>query len=163
MKNKANKTVLIFSLGTILSTVLIFSINAAVSKNAGIAKTNKIVENTNNLKPAISEDQKEYIEKIERYESLKRETDKILAENEKTIESLKEEHKYNRKNAEMAINEKLMELENRNQDLNKRINDYTDDGIDNWESFKFEFSKDMNQMGEELKGISIKNSNQLKK
>jgi len=163
LKNKANKTVLIFSLGTILSTVLIFSINAAVSKNAGIAKTNKIVENTNNLKPAISEDQKEYIEKIERYESLKRETDKILAENEKTIESLKEEHKYNRKNAEMAINEKLMELENRNQDLNKRINDYTDDGIDNWESFKFEFSKDMNQMGEELKGISIKNSNQLKK
>lgn len=54
---------------------------------------------------------------------------------------------------------KIAELEQMNTDMKKRVDEYKADGKDNWEKFKVEFNRDMDELGNAFKDLTVKNVN----
>ena len=52
---------------------------------------------------------------------------------------------------------KIDELEQKNSELKKRLDDYKADGKEKWEKFKAEFSHDMDELGKAFKDLTVKN------
>ena len=48
-------------------------------------------------------------------------------------------------------------LEVKNSDMRMRMDNYKEDGKDNWETFKTEFSHDMDELGKAFKDLTVKN------
>ena len=49
---------------------------------------------------------------------------------------------------------KLAELEQENSDMKKKLEDYKEEGKDNWRKFQTEFSHDMDKLGKEIKDLT---------
>jgi predicted small secreted protein len=62
-----------------------------------------------------------------------------------------------RKEAKADYTKKLAELEQENTDMKRRLDDYQASGKDNWESFKIEFSRDMDRLGKALSDLTDNN------
>lgn len=95
--------------------------------------------------------EKEYLEDLRDYRIAK--ANEIL-ENEKRIaeyKALKAENK-------VTINEKIVAIEKKNNDLKTKMENYKDDGEENWKTFKSEFNRDMDELGQALKDLTIKNN-----
>ncbi len=52
---------------------------------------------------------------------------------------------------------KLAELEQKNNDLISRMDNYNDERQEKWDSFKVEYNHDMNELGEAFKNLTDKN------
>jgi NAD-dependent DNA ligase len=57
------------------------------------------------------------------------------------------------------LEEKLAELEQKNMELKEKLADYKDDGNEDWNAFKVEFSHDMNALGKAFSDLTVKNTN----
>ena len=116
------------------------------TKNLEDAKTESVKAETE-LKIA----EKEYLEDLREYRISK--ANEIL-ENEKRIaeyKALKVENK-------VEINEKINAIEKKNNELKTKMENYKDDGEENWKTFKSEFNRDMDELGKALKDLTIKNN-----
>ena len=111
----------------------------------------KKVENANNNVIEANDDSvtanKEYWADIENFR--KAAADMIEANNQKIAE-LKVKIKLEKKDAQVAYQEKITFLEQKNSDLKKEIDDYKVEDKEKWEKFKVEFSKDMKGLGTAL-------------
>lgn len=66
----------------------------------------------------------------------------------------------NEKNDIKAIyNKKLNVLEQKNNDLKKKLADFKEDGKDKWNIFRAEFIYDMDELGLAIKDLTVKNVN----
>lgn len=83
-------------------------------------------------------------------------TDTLLA-NEKSISQFQERINTQKKEAKAEYQEKIAELNSKNTDLKKRITDFNTQNKSTWDSFKNEFSSDMNKLGKALKDFTVKN------
>jgi predicted RNase H-like nuclease (RuvC/YqgF family) len=73
-------------------------------------------------------------------EQFKKESEETITENEKSIAAFKVQNK--------AISEKkLAELELKNKELKEKLANYKADGNEQWETFKAEFSRDIDELG----------------
>jgi len=52
---------------------------------------------------------------------------------------------------------KVDELEQKNSDLKKQMDDYKAEGKEKWEKFKTEFGHDMDELGNAFKDFTVKN------
>jgi len=52
----------------------------------------------------------------------------------------------------------IAELESKNAAMKVRITDYKDDGKDKWQSFRTEFNRDMDELGNSLKNFNTTNN-----
>jgi len=95
------------------------------------------------LNDSIQQFKKESHEKISSYE-------KTIAEFKIKIANAKKENKA-------QYEKKLAWLEQKNSDMKKKLEDYKDEGQDKWTSFKNEFNHDMDELGEALKDLTVKN------
>lgn len=77
-------------------------------------------------------------------------TNKSIADFNARVESEKAE-------AKADYRKKITELEQLNTDMKKRLEDYKADGKDNWEKFKMEFSRDMEELGKAFKDLTVSN------
>ena len=84
-------------------------------------------------------------------ESFKNETKEKTITNEQMIAELKARIAKEKKEARVMYEKRIAELEKKNNELKENINNYKDEGKDNWESFKDEFSNDMKNLGTALK------------
>ena len=48
-------------------------------------------------------------------------------------------------------------METKNEELRVKIETYKADGNENWEKFKTEFNRDMSELGEAIKNLTVKN------
>lgn len=80
-----------------------------------------------------------------------------IAENEKTIAELKAQRKKDGSSNPDAYTNRIAELEQKNADLKKRIQEYKQDNQEKWQSFKTEFSHDMDDLGTALKNVTVDN------
>jgi hypothetical protein len=95
---------------------------------------------------------------IEDYESFKLAYEARIDANEKTIADLRKEIKKD-KSKMQEINLKAMdELDGRNFEMRKKIREFKNESKEDWESFKEEFSYDMDEIGKAIKGIGVNNS-----
>jgi multidrug resistance efflux pump len=126
----------------------------------GCTSSEKKVENAKqDLREAKAELSQEQKDSVADYLLFKKVIDERIAENEVGIEAFKVRLK-NSKNKNLAADQKRVdELEQRNINMRKKLEDYKANGKDNWEAFKTEFNHDMDDLGQALKNLSIKNTN----
>lgn len=86
----------------------------------------------------------EYLADVENY---RKETADKIAANDKSIAEFKARIADEKIDAQIAYQKKIIALEQKNSDLKKRIDGYKAESKEQWELFKAEFSKDMDELG----------------
>lgn len=86
-------------------------------------------------------------------ENYKTETFDKIAANKKSIQDFNDRMATKKEEVKADFKKKIDELDQQNTDMQKRMEDYKAEGKENWESFKTEFSQDMNALGKSFKDL----------
>ena len=92
------------------------------------------------------------------WETFKNDAELTIRNNEIRISELKVKLHQQGTILDPMYEKKIETLEQQNKDLKKRIEDYEKDQSD-WETFKREFSHDMDELGKALKDLTVDNKN----
>ncbi len=87
----------------------------------------------------------------------RKESELKISAYDQSIADLKAKIATEKEDARATYEEKIEELEQKSDLLKTKLNDFKDDEIDKWNSFKNEFNRDMNDLGTALKNFTIKN------
>ena len=118
----------------------------------------KKVENAENeVKEANKELDKANEEYLADIESYRKETADKIAANDRSIAEFNARIKREKMDAKADYKKKIAELEQKNSDMKKKMDDYKAEGKENWEKFKAEFSHDMEEIGKAFKDLTVKN------
>ncbi len=143
------KSIIALAVFTFIAATAITSCNTKPSEKVEEAKS-EVAEANQDLKEA----KEEYITEIEAY---KKETaDKITA-NEVSIAEFNARVATEKKDAQVEYKQRIAELEMKNTDMKKKMDEYQQDGKENWEKFKTEFNRDMDELGKSFKDFTVKN------
>lgn len=94
----------------------------------------------------------------EEWKAFKENTDSIISENEIRITELKLKMKKAGKTIDAKYEKNIDILEQKNKDLKAKMEAYKNDTNSDWQSFKREFNHDMNELGQALKDLTVKNT-----
>lgn len=136
-------TASVFTIGTILTSC------STPAEKVENAQNNVIQANVDLIKA-----NEEYLNDVAKY---KKETDEKIAANSKSIEDFNTRIKNEKKAAKADYKKKIAVLEQKNSDMKKRMDDYKVAGKEQWETFKAEFSHDMDEIGKAFKDLTTKN------
>ena len=89
-------------------------------------------------------------------ESYRKEAAVTINANNKSIAEFNQRIANEKSAAKADYQKKIADLESKNSDLEKKLTDYKDEGKENWEKFKTEFNQQMTDLGESIKGLTIK-------
>ena len=89
--------------------------------------------------------------------SFKKENNEKIAANNKSIAEFNQRIADQKATAKADYTIKIAELEKKNTDMKKKMDDYKEGGKDNWSKFKTEFSHDMDELGKAFKNLTVKN------
>jgi predicted RNase H-like nuclease (RuvC/YqgF family) len=145
-------TVIVFMAGTILSSC---QSSAKKVENA----EDKLQNAKNETKEAQSELNKVRNDSITEYQQFKKESEERIIANDKSIAEFKAKLASMKKESRSDYEKVIAGLEQKNSDLKKKLENFKDEGQENWKSFKNEFNHDMDELGEALKNLTVKNEN----
>jgi uncharacterized protein YPO0396 len=94
--------------------------------------------------------------KVEVEEYRKITNDKIMSNNQSIIE-FNARIDSQKKEAKADYTKKINELDKKNNDMKKRMEDYRADSKENWQSFKSEFGHDMDELGVAFRDLTVNN------
>lgn len=117
-------------------------------------KINSVKNSANETNENFSKAKEEYLVDIENF---KAETAAKINANNQQIETLNVRIEYAKKDVKAYSQEQIAILEQKNNEMKIKLDEYKENGKDNWEIFKAEFSRDMDGLGESLKNFTIKN------
>lgn len=103
----------------------------------------------------IDQDQKPTLK--EAIDQFKKHSEKQIRQNEKEIVLLKAGIIDEKEKARIKDDEKIAELELRNNDLVIRLDNYYDESQEQWDSFKVEYNEDMEDLEDDFRGLTIEN------
>ena len=140
---------------------IIFTISASAFIISGIltsctSSSEKLAEAKNEVREANVNLDKANEENTKDMENYKRETSERIEANERSIAEFKARIAHEKKEAKAEYEAKINALEERNNDMKKRMDDYKADGQEKWETFKTEFSHGMDELGKSFKDLTIK-------
>lgn len=131
-----------------LASAIFTSCNTAAEK----------VENAEDKSIKADEDfnsaKEEYLADIENF---RKETAAKIEANNQMIADFKVKIATSKKDAKAYYVEQIAILEQKNIAMKVKLDAYEESGKDNWETFKTEFNKDMNDLGEAFKNFTVKN------
>jgi len=134
--------------------ILIIMILAAIAGvmnvgcNTPTQKVEKAKDNVDQAKDDLDQANLEYLVEVERF---KNETKAKTVTNEQMIAELKARIAQEKNEVRVLYEKKIAELEKKNSELSKSIDNYKDEGKDKWVLFKDEFNSDMDKLGMALK------------
>jgi F0F1-type ATP synthase membrane subunit b/b' len=128
-----------FSLGT-LST----------SCNTPAEKVENAVDNVNQANIDLAKATEDYNNDVANY---KREEAAKIAANDVSIAEFKVRIANEKKDAKAKYLKEIADLEQKNSDMKKQIDDYKADSKENWATFKEKFSRDMDDLGKAFKNF----------
>lgn len=141
---------LIFTITTsILLTGAIFT-----SCNTAAEKVDKAEDKSIKADEDFNSAKDEYLADIENF---KKETAAKIEANNQMIADFKVKIATSKKDAQVYYQEQIAILEQKNIEMKVKLDAYQESGKDNWETFKTEFNKDMNALGEAFKNFTVKN------
>jgi len=88
------------------------------------------------------------------WQKFKSESEQKIQDNGKIIAAFKEKMV---KSGKAAYNKDIAKLEKTNRKLQKKLDQYKDDGESSWEKFKKGFNKDMDKLGKAVKDLTSDN------
>jgi len=142
------KSIFAIAASTFIACAVLISCSSSAEKVEN-AETN-VVEANKDLDKA----NEAYITNIENY---RKEYNEKFATNEKNIADFNTRIANEKKEAKAEYKEKITKLEQKNTDMKKKMSDYKAEGKENWEKFKSEFSRDMDELGQAFKDLTVNN------
>ena len=140
---------LIFQIATTISILIIVLSSCSTPAEKVEKAENKVTEANKNLDGAI----KDYQTDINSYRLA---TAERIASNEKSIKAFNLRIANDKKEAREEYLKKINALEKKNTDMKKRLDDYKAEGNDKWKTFKMEFNKEMDDLGNSIKDLTSK-------
>ena len=134
----------------ITATIVTSCDNSTSSEKVEEAKTD-VAEANKDLDKA----NEEYLADVQNYRT---ETDAKIAANELSIAEFNARMAKQKNDAKVAYKQKIAELEMKNSDMKKKMDDYKQDRKENWEKFKTEFNRDMDELGKAFNDFTTKNN-----
>lgn len=100
-------------------------------------------------------DQDEKLTFKDSIDQFKKQSEKQIRLNKKEIVLFKTEIIDEKEKAKIRDDEKIAELELRNNDLVIRLDSYNDESQEQWDSFKVEYNEDMDDLDDDFKDLTI--------
>ncbi|MFT6826809.1 MAG: hypothetical protein ACJA2S_004336 [Cyclobacteriaceae bacterium] len=122
--------------------------------NNSTRKVENAQEDVTEAKKELNEANREYAVEMAKY---KKDTEAKIVTNQKIIDDFKLRIENEKSEVKASYNKIIAELEQQNNDLGKKMDDYKAESKDQWESFKTEFSRDMDNLGKAFKDLSEDN------
>ena len=98
-----------------------------------------------------------------KYAKYKTETEARLSKNDDIIAEIKAKIKSDRKAIKKEYEKAVDDLEKRNETMKTRLRDAEKNIANDWETFKYKFNKDMDELGKSISGAAEKNMKKNKK
>lgn len=95
----------------------------------------------------------------EEWQNFKDEMNATIEKNDARIAEIKRDIKKSGKAADAKLDQKIDALKEKNEELKLRIKTYKNEADSDWESFKREFSHDMDEIGNAFKDLTVDNKN----
>ncbi|MGM0580863.1 MAG: peptidase M23 [Bacteroidota bacterium] len=124
------------------------------SCNSSSEKLQNAKEDVNAANADLSEAQQKYAEEVRLFRI---EVGKKITENDKKIDEINAKIKNSKNELKAEYEKQVAILEQNNKDLKIKMGNYKASSKENWESFKSEFNKDMNNLGSALKNFTVEN------
>jgi hypothetical protein len=140
------KTIFVFSAIAIITATTLTNCNSPARKKVE-AQTEEDA-NKNDFPRAKEE---EYIADIDRF---RKEIDDKITANKQSIAGLKSRLKDQK--AASDYKKKIYDLAQKNNDIKKRMDEYTVEGKEKWDKFKTEINHDMDELTRSLNGLTNK-------
>ena len=145
----------------LLASILLMIIIALPSCQTSETKVSNAEDKVQDAKEDLADSKQDLynvrLDTITNYEQFKIEADKIITARENNIIEFKARVASEKKEINADYNTKLDELEKKNNELKKQLEDYKDDGKDKWDSFKNEFNHDMTELGKAFNDLTVDN------
>ncbi len=122
--------------------------------NSASDKVATAQENVTQAKTDLDKANADYLADVENY---RKESSEKIAANEKSIAEFNERISNEKAEARVAYKKKIADLEKKNTDMKKRLDDYKTDSKDDWQKFKAEFNHDMDELGNAFRDLTVKN------
>ncbi|MBN2681449.1 MAG: hypothetical protein JXR58_03000 [Bacteroidales bacterium] len=122
-----------------------------ISCNSSSEKVTKAEENVEKAKEDLITAKAEYQQEIEDYKII---AANKTAANEQNFTEFNARIEKEKDVVKADYKKKMAELEQKNTDMKKRMADYKEDGKENWEIFKINFNRDMDQLGKSIRDLT---------
>jgi hypothetical protein len=96
--------------------------------------------------------------RIDSIKQFKKESAEEISHFEKSLAEFKAGIANQKKENKALYENKLAELEQQKSDLKRKLEEYNEDKIDQWNSFRAEFSHDMDELGKAFSDFTVKNN-----
>jgi len=140
---------------TIINIAIGFSFALFTSCNTPAEKVDKAENDVAKANQDLENANKEYQADVAKY---KVETDEKIAANQKSLQEFNARIANEKAATKDAYKKRVAELEQKELDLKKKMDDYKMNGEENWIIFKTEFNRDMEELGKALKDLTVKNT-----
>jgi hypothetical protein len=97
------------------------------------------------------------LDSITAYQRFKNESDERIVMYDKSIAEFRTKVANERQENRARYEKTLAGLEQKNRDLKKKLDEYREDGKTDWEIFKAEFNKDMEELGKAFRDFNVNN------
>jgi len=147
---KMKKSILALAASALIAAATLTSCNTPAKK---------VEEAQNDVKEAnkdLDKANKEYLADIESY---KKEMAEKIAANNQSIAEFNARIANQKREAAADYKLKITELQQKNSDMKRHMDEYKAEGKEKWEKFKTEFGHDMEELGKAFKDFTIKNVN----
>ncbi len=141
-------SILTVTVASIISVMLLSSCSSPEKK------VENAQENVNEANADLDKANQEYLADIETYKKV---TAEQIEQNEKELADFRLKIRDEKKQAKADYDQKLAALEEKNNSMKQRMADFKESGKDNWNSFKSEFSHDMDEFGKAFKDLGVNN------
>jgi peptidoglycan hydrolase CwlO-like protein len=137
-------------------TILTISISLllAVSCKSPADKVDDKEKKVEDAQKELNEAKDDYQKEIEDY---RKDINDRIAANDVTITDFNTRIEHDKKEIRNEYKRQVNELEMKNRDLKRRMDEYKADGKDNWQKFKAEFNHDMDELGNALRDLTKDN------
>lgn len=134
----------------LLTGLAILSGATLSSCNSPRQKVENAEENVDDANLKLEEANRAYLEDVELYRV---ETADRIAANEKSIGEFNSRIAKEKKEARADYQKKIDDLNAKNTDLKKTMDDYEANGKEGWEAFKINFNRSMDELSEGIKNV----------
>lgn len=125
-----------------------------VSCNSPAKKVDKATENVLQAQEELNKAQVEYAADVENFRN---ESNTRIAENEKIIADMNAKMANEKRQLKANYREQVAAIEQKNNNMKRKMSEYKADTKDNWEAFKTEFNYDMSEMSKALNNLVSNN------
>ncbi|MFV8343007.1 hypothetical protein [Flavobacterium sp. XS2P39] len=152
------KTIYTLALTTFITgSVLVGCQNSTPKEQEAKDKVSDAQRDVRDAKEELMDARKEAT--AEEWQKFKNITLAKINENETRIAELKTKMKKTGNSIDAISAKKIEELEQKNKDIEAKVETYKNDRSSDWESIKREYNHDINELGKALKDMTVNNKN----